>query len=274
MTQQGLYDAISVGTTPEQLNRAVAEMYRQRAAGFTWLLNTNASYGSLQNMLTYAAEAFKMGMNLIWPLHHPNFYNGTKDLSTGGFKDQCAYWNTVEPLWIRRNILVMVRGIPSVKMIYGADEPGPAKLTACTEHLNALKLNRWNADPRILTVHWGMNGVATEAVPYANASEVIGMDCYPVGWNGLTLNSVRNVATDLKAKVPNKTRVMVCQAFSWHAYGGTNPEQWPTANEYTIMRNNADAASPQVTLWWTAYAIRRASNATERWNDLVQGVFA
>src|SRR4051812_20852378 len=67
---QGVYESCAPGTTAVELQPCVDRLRTIREAGFAIVLNYAAFYGSPEEVRAYAAAAARMGVRLIWPLHH------------------------------------------------------------------------------------------------------------------------------------------------------------------------------------------------------------
>lgn len=284
---QGWYDSLPLRTAA-QLATAITAMQELRDAGATWLLNYQGFNGTPENVLDYGLAAEKMGMNLIWPLHNQNLYNGTADL-TATFPDMAAASGKKTAAELIPFMTEIVRGLHATKMFYVGDEPPATLQAAAIAHAATVKAQ---AEPgqQTLLVHTDQTADGgARLLPYADAADVLGLDCYPVAYPWIaqpwTITTFNDAAKSVNAiaSAHGKGRVCVAQAFSWAptyanaSNGAPNwPVRWPSVAEYTYMRDNAYfwGNAPAVTLWWARYVMRGQPNDAQLFADWKAGVMA
>jgi hypothetical protein len=129
----------------------------------------------------------------------------------------------------------------------------------------------------VMDDYGGAGSWGTRLRPFADDADVIAHDTYPLGISGGDVADVGDSmsAAQQIADAHGRQAAMVLQAFSWGPDFGSQPERWPTLDEYRAMRDHALLnGRPRFILWWAAYVIFRSSDSERRWSDLVAGAMA
>lgn len=278
MVPQGMYDSVTPGSTASALNIAKSTLLEMREAGLTVCLNIAALKGSPANTFAYADYASEIGMQLIWPMNDPRFWNGTS-------------WSSIAPGWTNTygarttgelaDILVgAVAEHPATRAFYVADEIEPEHHDELKRHSDLVLEASGRAIVPRLAVHMDIFNNASRVAPLLDTAEELGLDVYPIsrpsGDYPLAAVGHASAALAKLCRGFNRGQVMVLQAFSWHAYPVDGypvpPERWPTVDEYQIMRQQAETfGEPKLILWWWRYAQRRATDPAKVWADFKAG---
>jgi hypothetical protein len=263
---QGVYEGCAPGTAPAELRGCVDRLRTIRAAGFTIVLNYSGLYGSPEQVREYAAAAGRLGIRLIWPLHHQNLYS-RPDVS-GTFPAMTRACGCTSPRELIPFMVGVVRDAPATFMYYVGDETPRDKHVAMAANSRLVA----QSDPSHLRFYVSAEqaGFGANLEPFAGDADVLAGDTYPVG----TTNRLADVgdaarAVQRVADAHGRQAAMVLQAFSWGPDFAARPERWPTRAEYRAMRDAAlTNGRPRFLLWWAAYVIFRSPDAGRHWADL------
>jgi hypothetical protein len=245
-------------------------------AGFQYVLNYTAWYGSAQQVRQYADEAQALGIKLIWPLNDHAWRDGT-DL-----RDYYRYLGPDCPCdsdaEFKQWALGLVKDHPATWGFYVGDELSPTSTNVSQTH--ALEQEVKSIAPGKPTMYVTIpndNGVLTSQIqPFANVADYVGADYYPVGKsNGM--DGVSNYAAETRqATAETGTNpIFVLQAFSWDSYDSSMADRFPTRSEMQQMRDMAiGSGDPQMLLWYAFNDVMRSSNPTGNWNAVKAAAFA
>ena len=269
---QGVYEGCPPGTTDAELQPCVDRLRRIHDAGFEIVLNYSALSGSPDEVRAYAAAADRLGVRLIWPLHHPDLYSKSDVSDT--FPAMSSACGCSSPHDLIPFMVGVVRAAPATFMYYVGDETPADRHEAMAANSRLVAAS----DPAHARLYVSMeySNFGANLEPFADDADVLAGDTYPVG----TSDRLEDVADATRAvqgiaDAHGRQAASVLQAFSWGPDYDARPERWPTPAEYRTMRDLAlTAGRPRFILWWAAYVIFRAPDAERRWSDLVAGAMA
>jgi hypothetical protein len=269
---QGVYEGCAPGTAAAPMQACADRLQRIRAAGFTIVLNYSALYGSPAQVRAYGQAAERLGIRLIWPLHHRDLYSRPDVAST--FKAMSSACGCSRPQDLIPFMVGVVRDLPATFMYYVGDET-PRELHDPMAANSRLVAQADPSHPRFY-VSMEFSDFGANLEPFADDADVLAGDPYPVGGSD-RLEDVADATRAVQriADAHGRQAAMVLQSFSWGPDFQARPERWPTPDEYRTMRDLALAnGRPRFILWWAAYVIFRSSDAERRWADLVAGAWA
>jgi hypothetical protein len=227
----GIYDACAVSEpkTNEPLSNCADRLAVLHQGGFKVVLNYSTAGMSLEDNLTYAAQAEAAGMQVIWNL-------GTyRNLNTGGGVP-------IEP---KLDLVRATMNLPNTWGYYIGDEhpedqPQVAELSAAVRGLT---------DRHLLYVS---RPNPSKMRPFKGLADYLGADSYPVGPFDKPTCQTSRWAT----KMAGSNLTMVLQAYSWSIdYPDLNP-QWPSAGQMRQQRNQATRCGrPKMLLWFCFHCV-------------------
>jgi hypothetical protein len=267
---QGIYEYCAPHGSSD---RCLQRLSQIAAGGFKVVLNYAVFDADLAHLRGYIDQAARLGVKLIWPMQDAPWWGRG---SLAAMYPRLAAGCGCSYAALVRYLIGLLKRSPATWGYYVADEQSPAGAPAVTtfsRRLHALD----PAHPR-LVVAAGEDTVSDLLAPYASAADVLGADSYPIGtWQGTA--RVSFIASKVRAVAAQSQRraAMVLQAFDWSEYPKTGPwpaPRWPTAAEMRRMREDAIAnAQPSLILWYSAFDILRAPDASRHWRDLLQAAF-
>ena len=244
-------------------------------AGFKYVLNYTAWFGSAEQVRNYADEAQAAGIQLIWPLNDHAWRDGT---------DLRSYYRYLGPdcpcstnAQFKQWALGLVKDNPSTWGFYVGDELSPttqnvSQTKTLAGEVKAIAPNR----PTLYVTIPNDNGVLTSQLePFEQAADYVGADYYPVG-KGNNLDATSGYADDTRQLAAQNGRkpVFVLQAFSWSEYEPA-PDRFPTRAEMQSMRDMAiSSGDPQMMLWYAFNDVMDSSDPAGNWNDVKAAAFA
>lgn len=251
---QGLYE----GCAPAAGAPCVERLAEIRAAGFRYVLNYSAWYGSPAEVRAYADAAGALGLQLIWPLNHPTW--------RGFASFEATYADFADP----GAAIDLVASHPATWGFYIGDELPRAEVDR-VRTLAATVRRLAPSKPQLYVSRPG----AGRLQPFARIVDVAGADPYPIGSGDPPVHRAARSARAAASATGART-AMVLQAFSWSHYApGARPVRYPTARDLRAMRNAAIRhASPSMILWYSYQDILRSDDPQRRWRDLVKAAFS
>jgi len=267
---QGIYEYCAPQTSPHGCLQRLSHI---AAGGFRVVLNYAVFDADPAQLRGYMDQAARLGVKLIWPMQDTPWWGRG---SLAAIYPRLAAACGCSDAALARYLIGLVKQSPATWGYYLADEQAPADAPAVAAFSRRLHV----LDPRHprLVVAGGEDTVGELLAPYASAADVLGADSYPVG-TGQGIARVRSIASRVRAVAARSHRraAMVLQAFDWSEYPKTGPwpaPRWPTAAEMRRMRNLAiDAAHPSLIMWYSAFDILRAPDASAHWRDLLRAAF-
>lgn len=244
---QGMYDYGDIGS-PAMLEH----LDEMGAAGFQLVVpyTSGSTEKGAAECEAYLDRAQQNGMQVVWDF---NELVGLPDAA-----ERAAA--TVE----------LVKDHPATWGYYVGDENSPQDSASYLAMARAIQ----KADPghpRIYVDSYSSD----KLVPFAAGAEYLGLDVYPIGQSrdsAAMVAEVGEVARELKRfnGQKGKRTVMVLQAFDWA--DDKNAPAWkhkrsPTRQEMRQMRDEAQAADPDIVLWFSYYYARQSS-APHFWKDV------
>jgi hypothetical protein len=245
-------------------------------AGFQYVLNYTAWYGSAQQVRDYADEAQAVGLKLIWPLNDHAWRDGT---------DLRSYYRYLGPdcpcssnAQFKQWALGLVKDHPATWGFYVGDELSPtsqnvSQTTALEQEVKSIAAGK----PTMYVTIPNDNGVlTTQLQPFAGVADYVGADYYPVG-KADSMDGVSNYASETRQMTAGagSNPIFVLQAFSWDSYDPSMADRFPTRSEMQQMRDMAiGSGDPQMLLWYAFNDVMRSSNPTEDWENVKAAAFA
>jgi hypothetical protein len=213
-------------------------------AGFQYVLNYTAWYGSAEQVREYADEAQAVGLKVIWPLNDHAWRDGTNLRSYYRYlgPDCPCSTNAQFKQWA----LGLVKDHPATWGFYVGDELSPTPQNT------------------------------SQLEPFEQTADYVGADYYPVG-KGNNVDATTGYAEDtrrLAAQYGSKP-MFVLQAFSWDEYDPSYPDRFPTRTEMQNMRDQAiTSGDPQMLLWYAYNDVMDSSDPQGNWDDVKAAAFA
>ena len=261
---QGLYEGCAPGAA---LDSCIANLKQMRAAGFRYVLNYSAWYGSPDQVLHYADAAQALGMKVIWPLNHPA-WRSASGLSQNYPTLVKGQGDLSNPAFIAFAIN-LVKNHPATWGFYTGDEVPPNQAWQVAA-LSKVVRNLAPGKPQLYVARPG----ARLLKPFIGFSNFAGADVYPIGY-GDPHTRVSAARTSALTAGSGTQPVMVLQAFSWSQYLPSLPPAYPTRRQTLAMRNAAIRfARPRMILWYSFQDIQRSDAPQLHWDALVKGAFA
>jgi len=270
---QGLYEGCSPGA---EIEACIGHLATIRAAGFRYVLNYSAWYGSPAQVLEYADAASALGLKLIWPLNH-SAWRGLGSLSAtyttfnvaGDPGRGASTRDVVSNTDFIARAIGLVANHPGTWGFYIGDEllRGEAALVAAlSATVRALAPDR----PQLYIARPG----AALLMPFVHIADVAGADVYPIGSSdppvGKAARSTR--AVTLAAGTES---AMVLQVFSWSQYRSGAAPRYPSRRVLQAMRDAAiEQANPAMILWYSYQDILRSDDPDHHWCDLTRAAFS
>jgi hypothetical protein len=260
---QGIYEGCAPAA---ELRACVARLTTIRSAGFQYVLNYSAWYGSPAEIQDYADAAVALDLQLIWPLNHPA-WRGSGSLDA-------TYTDLSEAEDLSNSELIgqaidMVRGHPATWGFYVGDEVSPTEadrvawLSATVRQLAPNRPQLYVARPD-----------AALLKPFLPLIDIAGFDTYPVGSADPRVWRVASLARSLATASGTPTAI-VLQAFSWSQYQPDLPAAYPSKRRLQIMRDAAIRyGSPALILWYSYQDILRSDAPRQRWSNLRHAAFS
>jgi hypothetical protein len=245
-------------------------------AGFQYVLNYTAWFGSAEQVRQYADQAQAAGIKLIWPLNDHAWRDGT---------DLRSYYRYLGPdcscttnAQFKQWALGLVKDKPSTWGFYVGDELTPtsqniSQTKALASEVKSIAPNK----PTLYVTIPNDNGVLTSQLePFEQTADYVGADYYPVG-KGNNLNATSGYADDTRQLAAQHGRqpMFVLQAFSWSEYDAGAADRFPTRTEMQSMRDQAiSSGDPQMLLWYAFNDVMDSSDPTGNWEDVKAAAFA
>jgi hypothetical protein len=245
-------------------------------AGFQYVLNYTAWYGSAEQVRNYADEAQAAGIKLIWPLNDHAWRDGT-DLR-GHYRylgpDCPCDTNAQFKQWA----LSLVKDKPSTWGFYVGDELDPTSQNVSqTKALaNEVKSIAPNKPTMYVTIPNDDGVLTSQLEPFEQTADYVGADYYPVG-KGNKIDATADYAADTRqlAAQHGSRPVFVLQAFSWSQYDPSYADRFPSRGEMQSMRDQAiSAGDPQMMLWYAYNDVMDSSDPSGNWQDVKAAAFA
>jgi hypothetical protein len=245
-------------------------------AGFQYVLNYTAWFGSAEQVRHYADEARAAGIKLIWPLNDHAWRDGT-DLRTyyRYLGPDCPCSNNAQ---FKQWALGLVKDNPSTWGFYVGDELTPSSQNVSQAKALGNEVKSIAPDkPTLYVTIPNDNGVLTSQLePFEQAADYVGADYYPVG-KGNNIDATSGYADDTRRMAAQYGRqpVFVLQAFSWSEYDPAAVDRFPTRTEMQTMRDQAiSSGDPQMMLWYAFNDVMDSSDPAGNWEDVKAAAFA
>jgi hypothetical protein len=245
-------------------------------AGFKYVLNYTAWYGSAEQVRNYADEAQAAGIKLIWPLNDHAWRDGT-DL-----RDYYRYLGPDCPCdsnaEFKQWALGLVKDHPATWGFYVGDELSPTSQNVSQTKALANEVKSIAPDkPTMYVTIPNDDGVLTSQLePFEQTADYVGADYYPVG-KGDKIDATSDYAADTHRLAAQNGRrpVFVLQAFSWSEYDPSYADRFPSRGEMQTMRDQAmSSGDPQMMLWYAFNDVMDSSDPAGNWEDVKAAAFA
>lgn len=266
---QGVYESCS----PWRGSMCLDRLQQIAQAGFKLVVNYGQLYGTAEEELAYAQRAAELGIKIIWNLDSPALRDQGDILHT--FPQLSATCDCSDAAVFVRYTINLVKNLPATWGYYIGDEVPMnelARLNAFTDYVKGLDPSH----PRLIVQE---SGSAYEAeanlAPFADTSDVLAVDFYPVGARDESINETGAIAQTVQslATQNGKQSAMVLQAFSWSEYNGQSCSPfpacttYPTVDEMRQMLNfTLKNSHPAFILWYSYYDVM----GSEHWNELIE----
>jgi hypothetical protein len=258
---QGMYEGCSLGATGDECVERLASI---RAAGFRYVLNYSAWYGSPAEVLRYADAAAALGLQLIWPLNNPAWRNlGNLSATYSSLAEHHSNFSNPEFISLA---IELVANHPATWGFYIGDE------LPATE---ASRVRELSTTVRLLAPHKPQLYVARPGIdqlrPFAGLADVAGANAYPIGSGDPLVRQAAQSAHVVTSAAGAQT-AMVLQAFSWSQYAPSDfAPRYPSQRSLREMRDAAiDHAHPTMILWYSYQDILRSDRPEDHWRNLVR----
>jgi hypothetical protein len=245
-------------------------------AGFQYVLNYTAWFGSADQVRRYADEAQAAGLKVIWPLNDHAWRDGTNLRSYYRYLGpDCPCSSNAE---FKQWALGLVKDHPATWGFYVGDELPPnsqniSQTKALAGEVKSIAPNK----PTLYVTIPNDNGVLTSQLePFEQTADYVGADYYPVG-QGNNLDALSGYADDTRrlASQYGRKPVFVLQAFSWSEYDPSYADRFPSRDEMQTMRDMAiSAGDPQMMLWYAFNDVMDSSDPAGNWADVKAAAFA
>ncbi|HEX9069770.1 MAG TPA: hypothetical protein VF807_13440 [Ktedonobacterales bacterium] len=278
---QGLYEECRISDRALCLPR-LTQMGR---GGFDVVLNYDSLLGSAADVLAYADQAQRDGLQVIWSLHYLWYYDAT-DIRPqfSALAATCACSDNASFI---AYIVGLVRNLPATWGYYVGDE------VQSSDHAVVMKYAEMfhqldPTHPRLYVADAQSNNpVWQDKSPFFDTAEVIGDDHYPVGRAGYSVESTAAIAKGIQSSADrHKVQpAIVLQSFSFKEYSDPNSRAvcspWPSCTSFptraqmgTMLSLTLSNSRPRLVLWYSFFDIMRSDAPAQHWNDLVAVVSA
>jgi hypothetical protein len=270
---QGLYEQCAPNSTTTDCGARLREM---AAAGFKYVLNYTAWYGTPAQIRSYADQAQAAGIKLIWPLNHPAWRDGADLRSTYKYLAPSCGCDTNTAF--KQFALGLVKDHPATWGFYIGDEllPTPQNISQVEALSNEVKAIA--PDKPTMYVAMPRNEDLTQQLePFASSADYPGADYYPLTDRNSNLGGVPEFASTTHDLATDAGRrpVVALQAFSWSQYLPNRGWRFPTEAEMQTMRDLAIRHGNPEMIFWYAYNDLVESDAPDtNWRNLQQAAFA
>src|SRR3954468_4613857 len=191
---QGVYEQCAPNSTTEDCG---ARLRMIADAGFKYVLNYTAWYGSAEQVRHYADQAQAAGIQLIWPLNDHAWRDGTNLRSYYRFLGpDCPCSNNAQ---FKQWALGLVKDHAATWGFYVGDELSPtaqnvSQTTALAHEVKSIAPNK----PTLYVTIPNDNGVLTSQLePFEQTADYVGGDYYPVG-KGNNMDALSGYAEDAR----------------------------------------------------------------------------
>lgn len=279
-TPQGIYQDCNLdgqacsGPTGDT---AISQLDKIAKGGFTLVLNYSAFWGTAAQLTAYAAEANKVGVNILWAFDDPDFAKYASKSGNYLITDYSELSATCKCTTNKGFIQYVVALTSKFPATYGysiADEP----VVSTSSQVKALYTIVHAADPNHVAIVNATYDDATQPTladiqknldPF-NFANLLGADFYPWGTGAPISNEVPASAnTQTVANNYGKDSFMVLQAYSWKqedpsVCSGTCT--FPSQSQMQTMLDDAAAnMTPDFFLWYDYWDTMNAN----QWSALL-----
>lgn len=259
----GVYESVLLSDP-----RAILRMQDIAAHGFDLVLLYDSNSGHLRDLQAYLAACAAAGVQLIFALCHPVFYNGGDVASV--YPAMYADLGVASTADYITKMVAAIGASPGLWGWYIGDEPDPAYHAAIAA--NAALLQSLDARPRLIMC----GGIPAPATGYtalfqtwADCCDVLGCDFYAYQYPDAryAIGQTQGVAA-LLATVTTTAGIqatMTLQAFPWSDYPGHGAGGLPdaaTLDQQRALALQGLGATPPLLLWYSYFDIAQQPNAS------------
>jgi len=280
----GLYEACSPIYDTQYNSYCAKRLQQMGTGGFKLVLNYNAlsTNSTASQIITYADEAEKYGLKVIWGIgNNHQFFNGSDLRAT--FPALAATCNCTDNTTFTQYVINLLKNHPATWGYYVGDE---IPVSTHTQWL-AFSTIVHRTDPhhpRLLILATNAHSYGnTDLTTFADGAEVLGQDYYPIGVDymvpytqtGMVVQGMQSIVDQAQ-----RQSAMALQAVSWQDYyppARCTPypscAPFPSLGQLQVMLSQTLAnAHPRLILWYSYYDILKSDNPTGHWNDLVSTI--
>jgi hypothetical protein len=270
---QGVYEQCAPNSTTEDCGQRLKTI---ADAGFEYVLNYTAWFGSTEQVRHYADEARSAGVKLIWPLNDHAWRDGTNLRSYYRYLGpDCPCSSNAE---FKRWAVGLVKDHPATWGFYVGDELAPtsqniSQTKALANEVKSIAPGK----PTLYITTPNDNGVLTSQLePFEQTADYVGADYYPVG-KGNDIDALSAYASQTRelASQYGRKPAFVLQAFSWSEYDPSYADRFPSRAEMQTMRDTAiKDGAPQMMLWYAFNDVMDSDDPAGNWENVKGAAFA
>jgi hypothetical protein len=266
------------GCAPDLGQVCLDRLKTMAAAGFTIVLNYSQNSGTAAQEITYLNTAHALGMKVIWAMSNHAFWNGGSLRAT--YPELAKSCGCTDNAGFIRYVVNLVKGNPGLWGYYVGDELFPSVHAQWLSFTNLVHTTDPN-HPRLFVggIYGGMYG-DPDLPAFADGSEVLGLDYYPIGDDGLVpYTQTGNVAQTEQAMANRVHRdsAMVLQSLSWQqVYPPARCQPWPSCAPFPsrtqlqqMLHMVLQNSQPRLVLWYSYFNLLQENNAAQHWSDIV-----
>jgi hypothetical protein len=268
---QGLYEQCAPNSSELDCGARLREM---SDAGFKYVLNYTAWYGSAEQVRNYADQADAAGIELIWPLNDRAWRDGTDLVDHYRYLGPDCHCSSNADF--KQFALGLVKDHPATWGFYIGDEVIPSQENIAQVAALSSEVGQIAPGKPTLYVTLPRHDLEQQLAPFAPLADIAGTDYYPVGLDP-DLSRMPGVASTTRrvAAQHGSGSALVMQAFSWSQYEPQGSTLFPTRAEMLRMRNlGIRHGDPNLILWYAYNDILDSADAKAHWQDLRAAAFA
>ena len=270
---QGIYEQCAPNSTTLDCGQRLHTIAK---AGFKYVLNYTAWFGSAQQVRAYADRAAASGIKLIWPLNDKAWRDGTDLVDHYRYLGpDCGCDSNPE---FKQFALGIVKDHPATWGFYVGDEQLPTAQNVSDVTALSAEVGQIAPGKPTMFVQLPRDDLAAGLEPFLPAVDVGATDYYPVGLEP-GLNRFPGIAAGNRASNAKygTQAAMVLQAFSWAQYYPTvYPDApFPTRAEMQKMRDLAIShGEPGMLFWYSYNDVLESADPDGGWADVREAAFA
>lgn len=277
-----IYDTLASSIVPP--SGYLARLSGIAEAGFKVVIPYSTLFNPIGNFLKYLDIAATLGLKVVIDWHGTPFYTGSSMVST--YFTWAPSVGAVDNTSFITNTTQIIRQHPAFWGHYVGDEPPPAdhaQILTYSQLIQSLDPTH----PRLIvaggTSSTPVNNVTTQAAPYVDTCDYLGIDFYPFGsgsasgsgaGGGLVVYQAQCAAMQSLWTTNNLHGALVLQAFPYTNYAanylpGTPCTPWPACGGFPTpqqQRGQVDLAllscAPSLLIWYSYFDILTSGPAS------------